>query len=150
MVIRIKSLEDTKKLGCKLGTLLKEGDVVCLDGDLGAGKTTITKSIAKGLEVEDYVTSPTFALINYYNGRLPVYHFDVYRLENIDEIYDLGFEDYFYGRGVSIIEWSKKIEKFLPKDRLEIMIKKSNQNNERIIELKAIGKRYEELVRELN
>src|SRR5699024_2471843 len=137
------------KFGIRLGKVLRSGDILCLNGDLGAGKTTMTKSIGLGLEVEEYITSPTFALINEYKGRIPVYHFDVYRLENIEELDDLGFDDYFYGEGVSIIEWAEKIEKMLPKDRIIIDIKKGNTENERILYIHRSGNRYKEILKEL-
>ncbi len=108
MKIKLSNLEETEKFGIMLGKLLNSGDILCLNGDLGAGKTTMTKSIGLGLGVEEYITSPTFALINQYRGRVPVYHFDVYRLENVEELYDLGFDEYFYGNGVCIIEWAEK------------------------------------------
>ena len=108
MEIRLNNFEETEEFGIKLGKSLKSGDIVCLNGDLGAGKTTLTKSIGLGLDVKEYITSPTFTLINQYRGRLPVYHFDVYRLENVDELYDLGFDEYFYGNGVCIVEWAEK------------------------------------------
>ena len=103
MKIRLKGLEESKDFGIKLGKFLKSGDIVCLNGDLGAGKTTISKSIGLGLGVNDYITSPTFNLINEYQGRLTMYHFDVYRLDNVDDLYDLGFDEYFYGNGVCVI-----------------------------------------------
>src|SRR5699024_12095320 len=102
----------------------KSGDLISLMGDLGAGKTTLTQSIAQGLEINDYVTSPTFTLINEYEGRLPLYHFDVYRLGSIDELYDLGYEEYFYSNGVTIVEWRDKVLEEFPKDRINKDIKK--------------------------
>lgn len=144
-----KNLKDTSDFGIILGKALRAGDIVCLNGDLGAGKTTLTKSIGLGLNVEDYITSPTFALINEYDGRYPVYHFDTYRLENIDEIDDLGFDDYIYGRGVSIIEWADRIEKFLPKEKIVIDIEKGNSEEERILNISGYGKRYTEIIEEL-
>ncbi|HAE91544.1 MAG TPA: tRNA (adenosine(37)-N6)-threonylcarbamoyltransferase complex ATPase subunit type 1 TsaE [Tissierella sp.] len=149
MEIRLEGLEETKELGIKLGNILKSGDVVCLNGELGAGKTTLTKSIGLGLGVTDYITSPTFALINEYNGRVPVYHFDVYRLENVEEIYDLGFDEYFYGKGVCIIEWAEKIERLLPKERVILDIEKGKALDERIINIKGSGNRYIEILKEL-
>ena len=148
--IILKGLEDTKEFGEKLGSLLKPGDIVCLMGDLGAGKTTLTKSIGIGLGVEDYITSPTFTLINEYKGRLNLYHFDVYRLEGIRDLDDLGFEEYFYSNGVSIIEWGDKIEDLLPEDRINISIDKGNELDERIINISGEGPRVKELVEELN
>lgn len=144
----LKDLKETDEFGIKLGEKLIKGDIICLDGDLGAGKTTLTQSIAKGLMVEDYVTSPTFAIINEYEGVLPLYHFDVYRLESAEEGFDLGFEEYFYGDGICIIEWAKKIEEILPKDCLKINLKLGD-NQERILEFKAKGERYEKLIKEL-
>jgi len=147
--IRLEGLKETKEFGIKLGSILKSGDIVCLNGELGAGKTTLTKSIGLGLGVTDYITSPTFALINEYNGRVPVYHFDVYRLENVEEIYDLGFDEYFYGKGVCIIEWAEKIERLLPKERVILDIEKGKALDERIINIKGFGNRYIEILKEL-
>ncbi len=147
--ILLKNLEETEEFGIKLGSLLKKGDILCLNGDLGAGKTTMTKSIGLGLGVEEYITSPTFALINQYSGRLPVYHFDVYRLENAHELYDLGFDDYFYGNGVCVIEWADKIEKMIPKERMVIDIEKGKSDDERILKFSGYGARFQELVKEL-
>lgn len=149
MEIRLKGLEETKEFGIKLGNILKSGDIVCLNGDLGAGKTTLTKSIGLGLGVTDYITSPTFTLINQYNGRLAVYHFDVYRLENVDELYDLGFDEYFYGKGVCIIEWAEKIEKLLPKERIVLDIEKGKDIDERVIKITGYGNRYIDILKEL-
>lgn len=149
MEIVLKGLEETKRFGIKLGSLLKPRDVVCLIGDLGAGKTTLTKSIGLGLGVDDYITSPTFVLINEYTGRIPVYHFDVYRLENVEELYDLGFDEYFYGKGVSIIEWADKIEKLLPEERIVLDIKRGIDLDERRIGITIYGDRYKEIVKEL-
>ena len=150
MEIILKGLKETEEFGIKLGSLMKRGDILCLNGDLGAGKTTMTKSIGLGLGVEEYITSPTFALINEYRGRLPVYHFDVYRLENADDLYDLGFDDYFYGNGVCIIEWAHKIQRMIPKDRIVVDIEKGNEDDERLLKISGYGKRYEELIKELS
>lgn len=150
MEIRLKGLEETEKFGVKLGKLLKAGDIVCLNGDLGAGKTTLSKSIGLGLGVEDYITSPTFNLINEYTGRLTMYHFDVYRLENVDDLYDLGFDDYFYGNGVCVIEWADRIEGLIPADRIVLDIENGEDSEERIIKIQGKGSSYEELIKELN
>ncbi|MBU5427741.1 tRNA (adenosine(37)-N6)-threonylcarbamoyltransferase complex ATPase subunit type 1 TsaE [Tissierella pigra] len=149
MEIKLNGLKETEEFGMKLGNLLKTGDILCLNGDLGAGKTTLTKSIGLGLGVTDYITSPTFALINEYTGRIPVYHFDVYRLENVDELYDLGFDEYFYGNGISIIEWAEKIEKLLPKERIVLNIEKGKDIDERRIIITGYGNRYVEITKEL-
>lgn len=149
MEIKLNGLEDTKNFGIRFGKLLKSGDIVCLNGDLGAGKTTMTKSIGIGLSVEEYITSPTFTLINMYKGRMVVYHFDVYRLENVDELYDLGFDEYFFGEGVCIIEWAEKIDRLIPEDRIIIDIKKTDKIDERILHITGYGNRYEEMIKEL-
>ncbi len=147
--IELKGLEATKDFGIKLGSLLSAGDILCLNGDLGAGKTTMTKSIGLGLGVEDYITSPTFALINEYRGRFPVYHFDVYRLEGVDDLFDLGFDEYFFGGGVCIIEWAEKISDLIPEDRIVIDIKKGQDLDERLVSIYGRGRSYEKIVKEL-
>ncbi len=149
MEIVLKGLRQTKEFGIRFGKLLKAGDVVCLNGDLGAGKTTLTKSIGIGLGVDDYITSPSFALINEYTGRIPLYHFDVYRLDNVEELYDLGFDEYFYGRGVSIIEWAEKIKILLPEERIVLDINQGIDISERRINITSYGNRYEDIIKEL-
>lgn len=134
----------TKKIGERLGRSLKKGDIVALIGELGSGKTCFTQGLMKGLGVKiNKVTSPSFVLINEYSGRLPVYHFDIYRLNNIKEVTMLGYEEYFYGDGVTIIEWADKIEELLPKgctrvylrivgkDEREISIRNRDSNKDR-------------------
>lgn len=149
MRLRLKGLDQVEEFGIRLGKLLKAGDILGLVGDLGAGKTTMTKSIGLGLEVDEYITSPTFALINEYRGRIPVYHFDVYRLENVEELYDIGFDEYFYGQGVSIIEWADKIESILPKNRIMIDIGQGDYQDERYLSIYGQGDRYKEIIKEL-
>lgn len=150
MDIKLNGLKDTEEFGIKLGKLLKPGDIVCLNGDLGAGKTTMAKAIGIGLDVDEYITSPSFTLINQYRGRMIVYHFDVYRLEYVDELFDLGFDEYFYGDGVCIIEWAERIKRFLPEDRVDIDIKKTDNYDERILHISGNGSRYKEIIEELN
>ncbi|CDF57507.1 tRNA (adenosine(37)-N6)-threonylcarbamoyltransferase complex ATPase subunit type 1 TsaE [Thermobrachium celere] len=122
------SERETFELGYKIGSILKKGDVISLNGDLGAGKTHLTKGIAAGLGVEDYITSPTFTIVNEYMGRLPLYHFDVYRIDDIYEMYEIGFEEYLYGDGVCVVEWGDMVEELLPKDKIYIYIKKLDDN----------------------
>ncbi len=141
-----KSAEETMSFAEKLGSLLQKGDVLTLAGDLGAGKTTFTKGLAKGLGITRTVNSPTFTIIKEYSGRLPLYHMDVYRLEDSDE--DLGFEEYFSGDGVCVVEWAVFIEDYLPEERLELVISHKG-DDEREIQLKPIGSRYEERVKEI-
>lgn len=148
--IVLRGLKNTEEFGEKLGSLLQGGDILSLNGDLGAGKTTLTKSIGKGLGVEDYITSPTFALINEYEGRFRVYHFDVYRLDDVESLYDLGFEDYFYSDGVTIVEWGDRIKEFLPDNTINIEIEKGEDLEERILTISGEGERFELIVKELN
>ena len=119
--ITTTSPEETMDLAARLGQLVQVGDVITLEGDLGAGKTSFAKGFAIGLGVTRVVNSPTFTIIKEYNGRIPLYHMDVYRLE--DETEDLGLDEYFYGDGVSVIEWaSTDLIAKLPEDRLEVSI----------------------------
>lgn len=138
--------EDTMNFSKRLATFLKPGDVITLEGDLGAGKTTFTKGLALGLEIKKNVNSPTFTIIKEYQGRLPLYHMDVYRVE--DSFEDLGFDEYFEGEGVSVIEWAHLIEDQLPRELLAIHIYLADADSRRII-LKPKGKRYEDLCKEL-
>ncbi len=115
MTLITHSEEETIALGKKIGSKLQKGDVVALQGTLGAGKTTITKGIALALGIEDTITSPTFCLISEYEGKMPLYHMDVYRLEGGEDFINLGVDDMLYGRGVCLIEWSEKIMEELPK-----------------------------------
>ncbi|MEE0886355.1 MAG: tRNA (adenosine(37)-N6)-threonylcarbamoyltransferase complex ATPase subunit type 1 TsaE [Treponema sp.] len=109
------SAEETIELGKKIGSLLQKGDIIAMQGTLAAGKTTITKGIAEALDIKDTITSPTFCLISEYEGKMPLYHMDVYRLDSAEDFANLGTEDMLYGEGVSIIEWSEKIMEELPK-----------------------------------
>ena len=115
---RTNSAEETIELGKKIGSLLQKGDIIALQGNLAAGKTTITKGIARSLGVKDEITSPTFCLISEYEGRMPLYHMDVYRLDGGDDFINLGVEDLIYGDGVSLIEWSEKIMDELPQNTI--------------------------------
>lgn len=123
-----KSAEETIFFGRKIGASLLPNDVIALTGNLGAGKTTLIQGIAEGLGVKDYVTSPTFIIINEYQGRLPLYHFDLYRLAGISETEDLGVEEYFNREGVCVIEWAEKLSGTLPKNTETIEIKVLSEN----------------------
>lgn len=145
------SAEETKEIAQKMADQLKAGDVLLLDGDLGAGKTTFTKGLALGLGIHRNVKSPTFNLIKeYHQGRLPLYHMDTYRLEGVGGA-ELGLQEYFDGDGVSVVEWSQFVEEDLPKDYLMIHIKKDPDDfDKRTLVFEPHGKRYEELVNNLN
>ncbi len=149
MKVSLNNVQDTNKFGEKLSKLLIAGDIIFLNGELGAGKTTLSKSIGEGLGVKEYITSPTFTLINEYEGRLPLYHLDVYRLNSYEELEELGVEDYFYGNGVCLIEWAEKFSEDLPEYRLEVWISKGKTDDERYIKLRAFGDRYKKLIEEL-
>lgn len=133
--IIINSIEEMRKFGNFLGSTLKGGEVISLNGDLGAGKTHLTKFIGEGMGITDYITSPTFSILNVYNGEIDLYHFDTYRLNDVDDFDSLGFDDYIYSDEVSIIEWSELIEEYLPKNRLEIFIEKGVGDSERILNI---------------
>ena len=125
MVIESFCPEDTFALGQKIGELVKPGTVISLVGDLGVGKTVFTQGLAKGLGITESVNSPTFTIVQVYDGgRLPFYHFDVYRIGDIEEMDEIGYEDYFYGSGVTMIEWANLIEEILPQDYQEVQIEK--------------------------
>jgi ATPase, YjeE family len=125
MIIETFSEQETRTLGERLSAKAKPGSIYTLTGDLGVGKTVFTQGFAKGLGIDEPVNSPTFTIIQEYeDGRLPFYHFDVYRIGNIDEMEEIGYEDYFYGKGVCLIEWANLIEEILPGERLAITIEK--------------------------
>ncbi len=125
MIIETRSAEETYNLGVTLGKQAHKGQVITLVGDLGVGKTVFTQGMAHGLDITEPISSPTFTIVQVYDeGRLPFYHFDVYRIADIDEMDEIGYEDYIYGEGVSLIEWANLIEEILPAVRVEILIEK--------------------------
>ncbi len=122
--IETYSFEETEALGEKMGQAAKAGQIYCLSGDLGVGKTVFTKGFAKGLGISDHVTSPTFAIVNEYEGNLPLYHFDVYRISCEEEMEDTGYEEYFYGEGVCLVEWAELVKGLIPEDAVWITVEK--------------------------
>ena len=125
MIIESFSPEDTFRVGEQLAKDARPGDIYTLDGDLGVGKTIFTKGMAKGLGIEEPVTSPTFTILQEYeSGRLPLYHFDVYRIGDPEEMDEIGYEDYFYGQGICLIEWAGLIEELIPREAVRISIEK--------------------------
>jgi len=114
--------EDTYELAFKMAGNAIEGEIYLLYGDLGAGKTVFAKGFAAGLGIDEHITSPTFAIVNVYEGKCPFYHFDLYRLEEPDELYNIGYEDYIYGSGISLIEWPERAEHMLPENFIKITI----------------------------
>ncbi|MDR2131774.1 MAG: tRNA (adenosine(37)-N6)-threonylcarbamoyltransferase complex ATPase subunit type 1 TsaE [Clostridiales Family XIII bacterium] len=136
----LKDEAEIRALGLALAAKARPGTVIALIGDLGTGKTTLAKAIAEGLGVTESVTSPTFAIIKEYaSGRLPFHHFDAYRLGSPEEMYALGFEEYFCGDGVTVVEWANLVEEFLPKDAMVIDIAYGQNAGERRVRVKGIG-----------
>ena len=127
-----KSAEETVELGKKIGAFLLPNDVIALTGQLGAGKTTLIQGIAQGVGVKDYVTSPTFIIINEYQGRVPFYHVDLYRMNSANEIEDLGIEEYFDRGGVCVVEWAEKLGELKPKSCQEIEIEVISETERKI------------------
>lgn len=144
--IEVNSPEETQAFAAKLAGLLKAGDLLTLEGGLGAGKTTFTKGLAKGLGIKRMVNSPTFTILKQYSGNLDLNHFDVYRLENSDE--DIGFDELFANEAVSVVEWAQFIEDYLPNERLEITIDRLSEES-RAIQLQPVGQRFETLCKEI-
>ena len=125
MIIETRSPEETFALGKKIGEAAKPGQVYTLNGDLGVGKTVFTQGVAAGLGITEPVSSPTFTIVQVYEeGRLPFYHFDVYRIGDIEEMEEIGYDDYFFGEGICLIEWAELIRDILPEKRIEITIEK--------------------------
>ena len=137
-----ESPEETKKIAEEIAAELEPGDVLCMYGGLGAGKTAFVQGLAKGLGISGHNTSPTFTIVNEYYGRLTLYHFDVYRVADPDEMYEIGYEEYVYGDGVSVIEWPQLIDEILPDKRYSVTIEKdySKHDNYRLIKLERIDK----------
>lgn len=149
--VTVKSADQTMAIGQKLAQYLKPRDLILLDGDLGAGKTTFTKGLAKGLGIDRPIKSPTFTIIReYQDGRIPLYHMDVYRLEE-GGADDLGLEEYFNGDGVNVVEWSKFVADELPNQYLRIIFRRddSKGDNVRTLTFEAKGERFEKMIREV-
>lgn len=128
MIFESNSPKDTYEIGRNLGSKAKSGEIYCLTGELGSGKTLFSQGFAEGLGIKEPVNSPTFTLIQEYEeGRLPLYHFDVYRIENEDEMFEIGYEDYFYGSGVCLVEWANLIEAIIPENAVWISLERDGQ-----------------------
>jgi len=137
------------ELGVKIAKHLKPGDIVCLFGALGSGKTTLVKGLARGLKIrENMIHSPTFVLLNEYQGRVPLYHFDLYRLEQLTEILSLGYEEFFYGQGIAVVEWAEKLGRLLPTEYLKIELFHKRLNN-RVIKIAGQGTHFKGILKTL-
>ena len=158
-VILIQNESQMQQFGLLLGRCLNAGDIVGLTGDLGAGKTTLTKSIAKGMGIEEHITSPTFTIVNEYDGDeakglIPLYHFDVYRISDEEELYDIGYEEYFFSKAACVIEWANLIPNLMPEESLWLDLRLGmNDPEERIIHLHFedhFATRVEAILKEMN
>lgn len=125
MIFESNSEKDTFEYARRMGENAKPGEIYCLNGDLGTGKTVFSKGFAKGLGIEDHITSPTFTIVQEYEGRLKLYHMDVYRIADSEEMYEIGFDEMVEGDGVCLIEWAQIIDDILPKDRISVTIRKN-------------------------
>lgn len=136
------SYEDTQTIAAEFSKTLKPGDAVCMYGDLGAGKTAFVQGLAKGLGINEPITSPTFTIVNEYTGRLMLYHFDVYRISDSDEMFEIGYDEYIDGDGVCVIEWPQLISDILPDSRYEVTISKNYDkgDNYRLIKIERVGR----------
>ena len=146
LCIRTNSIDETHALGEKIGKHMVPNMVCLLDGDLGAGKTTLTQGIAKGLSIRKNVTSPTFTILKVYHGRMPLYHIDAYRLEGISQ--DLGFEEFLDDEGVTVIEWSDFVPDLIPREYLKVNIRLEDDDT-RLFSFEAHGRQYEQLLEEI-
>jgi tRNA threonylcarbamoyladenosine biosynthesis protein TsaE len=142
VTIRTDSPDATRAVACALGELLVAGDLVLLVGDLGAGKTAFAQGLARGLGIEDPVTSPTFTIVQEYAGRLPLAHVDVYRLDRVQDLYDLGFDELVDRDGVTVVEWGDLVAQVVPADHLVVRIEPGSADTERVLELAYHGSRW--------
>ncbi len=146
VTITTASVKETIAAGKRFGSLLSSGDVLCLTGELGAGKTCFVKGIADGLGIRGRgITSPTFIIINEYRGRIPLFHIDLYRTGVIEDIREIGMEEIVYGNGVTVIEWAERIKDKLPDERMDITFKWVDENT-RTIEIRAVGRHHREIL----
>ena len=134
-----RSLEDTARISAEIATQLRAGDIILYEGDMGAGKTTFTKGLAAALGITDPVTSPTFALVNEYTeGRLPLFHFDLYRLASSDELFEIGWEDYLRRGGVCAVEWSENAAGALERDTVRVDLRRGAEDGQRVITIQGV------------
>lgn len=144
--ITTDSPQETRKIGERLAKKCKGGEIICLSGNLGAGKTTFVKGIARGLKIDEKnVNSPTFVIMNVYEGRVPLYHFDFYRLEDPKEIGGIGYDEFLYGHGVAVIEWSERFGPLMPPEYLSVELSDAGEQS-RVLKFMAHGNKYQDLI----
>ena len=140
MIKESNSERETYELGFSLGAEAKPGEIYCLDGDLGAGKTVFAKGFAAGLKIDEPITSPTFTIVKeYVDGRLPLYHFDVYRVHSEEDLFEIGYEEYFFGNGVCFVEWADFIGELLPEKIYKVYLKYTEEDDGRMIRIEYPG-----------
>jgi tRNA threonylcarbamoyladenosine biosynthesis protein TsaE len=145
--VLLEDIDKTEKLGKLISKIIGRGCLICLNGNLGAGKTTLTQIIARNLGVDEYVNSPSFSLMNTYNGKYTIHHYDLYKLNSVEDVLDIGIEDYLYTEDVVIIEWAEKIEEILPDERIDIELQFSKNIRKAVVSGK--GTYYEKLKEEM-
>jgi tRNA threonylcarbamoyladenosine biosynthesis protein TsaE len=146
---RTHSTEETLELAGTVGELLRAGDVVSLVGDLGAGKTVFARGVARALGVTEPVVSPSFTIVREYDGRMPLVHVDVYRIDTVQELYDLGFEELVRDDAVTLVEWGDMIDGLLPADRLDVRLARGDTDDERVVEIEGHGRSWRARAAEL-
>lgn len=139
MKIKCENEKKTKAIAESIAKELKSGSILCLDGDLGAGKTTFTQYLCKALGYNGYVNSPSYSIVNEYDCKIKINHFDVYRIYSIDELYEIGYEEYFFSSAITIIEWATKIEELIPEDSIWINIELGENVEERIFHIEGLS-----------
>lgn len=143
--VEVYNVNEMRELGIRIGEKLKGGETICLTGDLGVGKTHLTKFIGEGMGIHDYITSPTFAILNIYEGEINLNHFDTYRLENVVDFDELGFDDYLFSDDVNIIEWPEMIREILPKDTLDIKMERDEVGSRTLTFTTTAEEKYKEI-----
>lgn len=138
MKILCENEKETKKIAKSIAKFLEPGSILCLDGDLGAGKTTFTQYLCQALGYEGYVNSPSYSIVNEYSNKIKINHFDVYRIYSVEELYEIGYEEYFFGDAITVIEWASKIEELIPEESIWIRIELGKKENERVFHIKGL------------
>lgn len=142
LAVRTRSSSETFSLAARVGTILRAGDVVALSGDLGAGKTVFAKGIARALGVQEEVVSPTFTLVREYEGAVPLVHVDVYRLDHLQELHDVGFDELVGGRSVMVVEWGDRVSALLPVERLDVLLTSGDDDDDRVVTFEPAGRSW--------
>lgn len=143
MKILCENEKETKKIAKSVAKFLEAGSILCLDGDLGAGKTTFTQYLCQALGYEGYVNSPSYSIVNEYSNEIKINHFDVYRIYSVEELYEIGYEEYFFDDAITIVEWASKIKELIPEESIWITIELGKKENERVFHIKGLPEKIE-------